>query len=297
MKRVRLSSHHLGFLLITPALILVLCVVLYPLFKNILLSFYEKNLNTGFEARFAGVYNYKRLLVDSRFITSFLNTTFFTIVSVSIEFLLGLGIALLLHSRFPGRGLARALILVPWALPTAVMAMAWMWILNDQFGVFNDLLLRLSIIEKEIAWLGSPSLAMFSLILADIWKTTPFIVILLLAGLQSIPRDLYEAIEIDGAKGWQSFRLITLPLLSPSIALAVLFRTVHAFGIFDLVYVLTGGGPGGATETASIYVYNTLFKYLDFGYASALVVATLLILLVLALIIYIPGMQKQVELS
>ncbi|HHP7232356.1 MAG TPA: carbohydrate ABC transporter permease, partial [Xenococcaceae cyanobacterium] len=164
--------------------------------------------------------------------------------------------------------------IIPWALPTAIMGLAWAWIFNDRFGVANDILQRLGLIETGINWLGEPGLAMIALIIADVWKTTPFISIILLAGLQSISLDLYEAHKIDGASPWQSFSQITLPLLMPQIAIALLFRFAQAFGIFDLVQVMTGGGPAGSTETVSIYIYSTVMRYLDFGYGAALVVAT-----------------------
>jgi multiple sugar transport system permease protein len=170
-------------------------------------------------------------------------------------------------------------------LPTALIGTTWAWIFNAEFGVWNDILMRLNIIREGqgINWLGDPTLAMMSVIAADVWKTTPFISILLLAGLQSIPSDLYEAHAIDGATAWQSFRKITLPLLMPQILIAALFRFAQAFGIFDLIAVMTGGGAG-ATETVSIYVYATIMRYLDFGYGAALVVITFLVLvLVVAL--------------
>ena len=149
----------------------------------------------------------------------------------------------------------------------------------EQYGVVNDLLQRLGIIDIGINWLGSPALAMTALIIADVWKTIPFISIILLAGLQSIPQDLYEAHAMDGANPWQSFWQVTLPLLMPQILIALLFRFAQAFGVFDLVQVMTGGGPAGATETVSIYIYSTVMRYLDFGYGAALVVVTFLLLI------------------
>ncbi|PLZ65612.1 carbohydrate ABC transporter permease, partial [Fischerella thermalis] len=162
--------------------------------------------------------------------------------------------------------------------PTALIGLAWAWIFNDQFGVVNDILLRLGVIQTGINWLGEPTLAMVAVVFADVWKTTPFISILLLAGLQSISSDLYEAHAIDGARPWQSFYQITLPLLMPQILIAMLFRFAQAFGIFDLIAVMTGGGPGGATEVVSLYIYSTIMRYLDFGYGAALVVVTFLLL-------------------
>jgi multiple sugar transport system permease protein len=195
-----------------------------------------------------------------------------------------MGIALVLNQSFYGRGIVRTIALLPWALPTALIALVWTWIFNDQYGVVNDILLRLGLINASSNWLGDPTLAMISVIVADVWKTTPFISILLLAGLQSIPNDLYEAHAIDGASSWQSFHQITLPLLVPQIVIALVFRFAQAFGSFDLIAVMTGGGPGGATEMVSLYIYTTVMRYLDFGYGAALVVVTFVILIVVVAI-------------
>jgi multiple sugar transport system permease protein len=248
---------------------------------------FTENLGTNLQPIFSGLDNYVRMVLDGRFWQSLGNTAIFTSFSVVLELLLGMGIALVLNQAFKGRGAVRTIAILPWALPTALIALGWTWIFNDQYGIVNDILRRvgfLGINQPGINWLGEPALAMLALIVADVWKTTPFISILLLAGLQSISADLYEAHAIDGASPWQSFRQITLPLLMPQILIALLFRFAQAFGIFDLVQVMTGGGPGGSTETVSIYVYATVMRYLDFGYGAALVVVTFL-LLVLAVAI------------
>jgi multiple sugar transport system permease protein len=215
---------------------------------------------------------------DGRFWQSLWNTSIFTLASVFLELILGMAVALVLNQSFRGRGIVRTISLLPWALPTALMGLAWAWIFNDQYGIVNDILLRLGILQTGVSWLGDPTLAMMAVILADVWKTTPFIALLLLAGLQSISSDLYEAHAIDGASAWQSFWKITIPLLLPQIVIALLFRFAQAFGIFDLVQVMTGGGPAGATEMVSIYIYGTVMRYLDFGYGAALVVVTFLLL-------------------
>lgn len=273
-----------GWLLVLPALLLLLLVFAYPILQAFWESLFAENLGTQLESVFTGLSNYTRMAGDGRFWQSLWNTTVFTFWAVVVELLLGLGIALTLNQSFRGRGPIRTVAILPWALPTAVMALAWTWIFNDQFGVVNDLLWRLGLIDQGINWLGDPRLAMMTIIVADVWKTTPFISILLLAGLQSISQDLYEAHAIDGASPWQSFYRITLPLLMPQILIATLFRVAQSFGIFDLVQVMTGGGPAGSTETVSIYIYATVMRYLDFGYGSALIVVTFL-LLVLAVAI------------
>lgn len=273
-----------GWLLITPAIFVLLFVFAYPIGRAFWLSLFTENLGTELEPVFSGLTNYGRMLSDGRFWQSLWNTTIFTAISIFLELILGMGIALVLDKSFRGRGFVRTVGLIPWSLPTAVMGLAWAWIFNDQFGIVNDLLLRLGLIQTNITWLGEPVRAMLAMIIADVWKTTPFISIILLAGLQSISSDLYEAHAIDGANPIQSFRQITIPLLMPQIVIALLFRFAQAFGIFDLVQVMTGGGPAGATETVSIYIYATVRRYLDFGYGASLVVVTFL-LLILAVVI------------
>ncbi|MBE9124814.1 MULTISPECIES: carbohydrate ABC transporter permease [unclassified Coleofasciculus] len=275
---IEARERQIGWLLIVPALLILILVFAYPIGRAFWLSLFTQNLGTELQPEFSFLANYGRMINDGRFWQSMWNTTVFTMVSILLELVLGMAIALVLDKAFRGRGFVRTVALVPWALPTAVMGLAWAWIFNDQFGIVNDILLRLGLIDTGITWLGDPVRAMLALILADVWKTTPFIAIILLAGLQSISSDLYEAHSIDGANPVQSFQKITLPLLAPQILIALLFRFAQAFGIFDLVQVMTGGGPAGATETVSIYIYATVRRYLDFGYGAALVVITFLLL-------------------
>ncbi|MHC5767711.1 MAG: carbohydrate ABC transporter permease [Nostoc sp.] len=276
---LRNREQQTAWILLTPALLLLLFVFAYPILRAFWLSVFTRNLGTELQPVFSGLDNYVRMAGDGRFWQSLWATTVFTTASVISELLLGLGIALVLNQAFVGRGIVRTTAIIPWALPTSLIGLAWAWIFNDQFGVVNDILRRLGLIETGINWLGDPTLAMIALVFADVWKTTPFISILLLAGLQSISKDLYEAYSVDGANAWQSFRNITLPLLLPQILIAMLFRFAQAFGIFDLIAVMTGGGPGGATEVVSLYIYSTVMRYLDFGYGAALVVVTFLILI------------------
>ena len=274
-----------GWVMLLPALLVLGLVFIYPIARAFWLSWFTENLGTQLQPVFSGLSNYQRMVGDGRFWQSLWNTSIFTIVSVVLELLLGLGVALVLNKAFFGRGVVRTVAIIPWALPTAVMGLAWAWIFNDQYGVVNDILLRLGLVDTGINWLGTPTLAMIALIVADVWKTTPFISIILLAGLQSISEDLYEAHRMDGASPWQSFWQITLPLLMPQILIALLFRFAQSFGIFDLVQVMTGGGPAGSTETVSIYIYSTVMRYLDFGYGAALVVVTFLLLVLAVAII------------
>ena len=278
--KLRAREVRTGWLLALPAILLLLLVYAYPILRAFVLSLYAQNLSTELDTVFIGFDNYVRMALDGRFWGSIWHTAIFTSVSLVTELILGMCVALALNQAFRGRGAVRTIAILPWALPTALIALAWRWIFNDQYGVWNDMLLNwFHIIDEPVNWLGNPTWAMVSVIAADVWKTTSFIAILLLAGLQSISEDLYEAHAIDGASPWQSFRQITLPLLMPQILIAMLFRFAQAFGIFDLIQVMTEGGPGGATEMVSLYIYATVMRYLDFGYGAALVVITFLILI------------------
>ncbi len=228
---------------------------------------------------------FKRMFYDYTLIRTSLNTVYFTFISVPIEFLLGLLIALLVNMKIKGRNLARLGVLIPWALPTAVMALSWQWMFNNPFGVINDILLKLGILNQPFDWLSSPEGAMFSAVFADVWKTTPFVVIILLSGLQSIPKELLESISIDGAKSFSRFWNVTFPLLLPFIRVALIFRLIHAAGIFDLIWVLTKGGPADFTKTIAIYIYDLAFRYDEIGYAVFLTVIFLIVLVVLTVLI------------
>jgi multiple sugar transport system permease protein len=276
---IRQRERRTGWMLTIPALLVLLLVYAYPIISAFVMSLFTENLSTNLEPVFTGFSNFSRMAQDGRFWQSLWNTAIFTTFSLVAELALGIIIALALDQAFRGRGWVRTIAILPWALPTALIALAWRWIFNGEFGVWNDILLRLQIISDPVNWLGDPNWAMVGVIAADVWKTTSFVAILLLAGLQSIPQDLYEAHAIDGASPWQSFRQITLPLIAPQILIAMLFRFAQAFGIFDLIQVMTGGGPGGATEMVSLYIYATVMRYLDFGYGAALVVVTFLVLI------------------
>jgi multiple sugar transport system permease protein len=276
------------YLFLVPAFLLLGVVIFFPIVRCVWLSLAPESGGA--------VNNYGRALHDGRLGSSLWNTCVFTLISLAAEMLVGLAIALCLNVSFRGKGIVRAIVLIPWALPPAVMAMGWRWIYNDMYGVASDLLFRTGLSSSRIAWLGSPGLAMFSLIAADVWKTTPFVAVILLAGLQSIPRTLYEAAAIDSAGKVKQFFIITLPLMRPYILLALLFRGIQAFGVFDLIWVMTRGGPGGSTETVSLYIYDTTFRYTDAGYASALTVIVFIILFAAAVVISIAN-RKQYELA
>ncbi|BBW96442.1 ABC transporter permease subunit [Geobacillus icigianus] len=243
------------------------------------------------EPNFVGLKHYKDSFSDMRLWKALWNTTFFTVVSVAIELVFGLGIALLINKAFFGRGLVRATILIPWAIPTAVSALMWKFLYDGQNGIVANYFETIGLVDRMGDLLTTEAGAMFSVIFADVWKTTPYMALLLLAGLQTIPDSLYEAAAIDGATKWQQFTKITLPLLKSSILVALLFRTLDAFRVFDLIYVLTGGGPANSTETISILAYKVMFSQTNFGAGSALAVIVFLCVAIISMI-YIRWLGK-----
>ncbi len=233
---------------------------------------------------FIGLQHYKTYFKDPRMWAALLHTVVFTVVSVFIEFILGLAIALLINKAFFGRGLIRASVLVPWAIPTAISAMMWRYLYDGQSGIIAKFFEKIGIVHDMGTLLTTTNGAMASVILSDVWKTTPYMALLLLAGLQVIPQSLYEAAAIDGANKWKQFIRITLPLLKLSILVSLLFRTLDAFRVFDLIYVLTGGGPANSTETISIYAYKVMFSETDFGGGSALSVIVFICVAIISVI-------------
>ena len=286
----RQSETLTGYLLLFPALFILTLLALCPILILFWLSMRYRVLPFGIDL-FAGADHYVVLLQAPRFWNSMGVTLYFAALSVALEVLLGLSIALLLSRRFRGAGWARALILLPWAIPTVVTAKLWDWIYQPDLGVLNYLLQNLGITTAPVNWLGTPSLAIHAAIIADVWKTTPFVVILLLAGLALVPRDLYQAAALDGASSWQSFVHVTLPLLRPILLVVTLFRTIDALRAFDLLYVLTGGGPADATETLSLYAYKILFQTMQFGYGSAIGVMLFLVVTMVSLLQFWLGRQ------
>lgn len=257
------------WLLILPLLISLGSVSVYPIVNGVWLSLTNTSLVTQEDA-FVGLANYRTLLGDDAFWNAWGHTVLFTAVSTALETVLGLAMALLLYEPFVGRSLVRAAMLVPWAMPTVVTSKMFGWLFDGQHGLINYLLKSVGLIDGNINWYGSVDHALDTIIIADVWKTTPFMALLLLAGLQTVPRSLTEAAKMDGASAWRIFWHVRLPLLLPTLLIAGMFRALDAFRIFDLVYVLTGGGPADSTETLSTLSYKVLFSTLQFGYGSAL---------------------------
>lgn len=267
-----MKKTALAFL--APSLAALAIVAAYPIAAAIWLSMHREVLVFR-DHRFIGGENWSFLLRDARFWAALGHTTYFALVAVTIELVLGLAFALLLNGR--GRGMFRAAVLVPWAVPTVVSAKLWAWLYDPNHGLITHVLGA-----KDVNLLGTPVLALHAAIVVDVWKTTPFVALILLAGLQGIPEDVYRAARVDGASRWRTFRSITLPLLLPTIAVAATFRALDAVRVFDAIFVLTDGGPANTTETLSIYAYKTMLRLGDFGYGATLSVATFLVALAIA---------------
>jgi trehalose/maltose transport system permease protein len=284
---------RIGWLLLLPALAAVGFVALYPLGKTVYQSFTNQEFLGGLEpTRRVGLENYRTLWHDTIFRDAVWLTIKFTLITVSFEFVLGLIIALVVNSSFKGRGAMRAVMLVPWAIPTVVAAKMWQWMLDDVFGVINDILMKLHIISHPHAWISDPSTSLAAVSAVDIWKTTPFVALLLLAGLQVIPRDLYEAASVDGASQLQQFWRITLPLLLPAILVTLIFRTLDALRGVDVFFVFFGGRQD--TQTMAIYAQSTIVGDGHVGYGAAISVAIFLIIS-LFVVIYMVFMRVTEE--
>jgi trehalose/maltose transport system permease protein len=294
-RRTKLQRRQtrIGWLLLIPALAVVAFVAIYPLGKTIYQSFTNQEFLAGLEpTKNVGLDNYRTLWHDSIFRHSVVVTVKFTAITVSFEFVLGLIIALVVNSSFKGRGLMRAVMLVPWAIPTVVAAKMWQWMLDDTFGVVNDFGTRTHILSHSRAWISDPSTALGAVCAVDIWKTTPFVALLLLAGLQVIPNDLYEAANVDGAGKLQQFWRITLPLLRPAILVTLIFRTLDALRVFDVFAVFFGNRPD--TQTMAIYAQSTIVGDGHVGYGAAISVAIFLIIS-LFVVIYVTFMRVTEE--
>jgi len=269
-------------LLLLPAAVALAAVAVYPIADGFWLSLRDTSLATQ-DDNFVGLANYAQLAGDAGFWNAWRHTVVFTAVSTALETLIGLGMALVLYESFAGRSVVRAAMLVPWAMPTVVTSKMFGWLFDGQNGVVNWLLRQSGIIRDNINWYGSTDYAFSTIVIADVWKTTPFMALLLLAGLQTVPGSLVEAARIDGADAWQIFWHVRLPQLWATLLIAGMFRALDSFRIFDLVYVLTGGGPADSTETLSTLSYKTLFSTLQFGYGSALSTAMFATEIVIAL--------------
>jgi multiple sugar transport system permease protein len=266
------EERRLGAAMLAPSLGVIAVVAAYPICYAVWLSLNEYSVITPGLSRFVGVDNYIDALGSAKFWEAMETTVLFTAISVGLELAIGLGMALVMHQAFRGRSLLRAVVLVPWAILTVVTAITWRTIFEPELGFVNTMLSALSLPGGDVVWLGEEGYALAAMILADVWKTTPFMALLILAGLQGIPDELHEAAKVDGANTWQRFRNVTLPLLVPAITVALIFRTLDALRVFDLPYVLTKGANG--TETLSLVAQAELVANRNTGLGSALAVLT-----------------------
>ncbi|MEM7302320.1 MAG: sugar ABC transporter permease [Pseudomonadota bacterium] len=290
LSNLQRERKRTAFLFLAPMIVVLFAVAGYPLIKTIWFGFTDASLDDLTGAKWFGFNNYLEwvdygggegeyfgLLADSEWWSAVWNTVYFSAVSVFFETLFGTIVALVLHAEFKGRGLIRAAVLVPWAIPTIVSAKMWAWMMNDQFGILNDLFLTFGFISEPIAWTASADTAMLAVLIVDVWKTTPFMALLILAALQMIPKDIYEAAEIDGVHPVKVFFRVTLPLIRPALAVAIIFRTLDALRVFDLIYVLTPNNS--QTKSMSVFAQENLFQFDKFAYGSA---ASTLLFLVIA---------------
>jgi trehalose/maltose transport system permease protein len=276
MERAR---RRMAWLFLLPTLVLLAAVAGWPLLRTGWLAFTDAHLARPGETQWVGLENYGWLLTDPDWWRAVANTLVFTVISVSAQLLLGLGIALVLAAQFRGRGLLRAAVLIPWAIPTVVSAQMWAWMYNDVYGVFNALLVGLGVLSEPVPWLAEPVTAMAAVIFTDTWKATPFMALLLLAGLQTIPGEVYEAAQVDGAGRWRRLVFVTLPLLRPAMLVALVFRTLDALRVFDLIYVMTSNSRD--TATMAVYARQQLIDFQETGYGATV---SMLIFVIIALV-------------
>lgn len=276
------SESRLAFLLVLPAAVLVLAILIYPLLYSLFISFTDVGVISKQTLHFVGFLNYLNAFKDPNFRNSVLETLYFVTGSVFIKLIFGLIIAITLNENFKGRGVVRALIILPWATPLVVTGIMWKWMLDPAVGIFNFILKSLHIINSPVVWLGDKVFAMPSVVIADVWQGTPFFVILFLAGLQAIPKDLYEAVEIDGGGSFRKLWSITLPFLKFPIFITVILGTISAINAFDLFFIMTKGGPGGATQVATFFVWMNAFKFYRVNTSAAISYILLILSLIIA---------------
>jgi multiple sugar transport system permease protein len=278
----------LPFFLVAPALVVLLTLSIYPLIYSITISLQQQTAS----GEVWSLVHFKRLASDGFFQTALVHTVVYATAALTCEFLLGLGLALLLNQQIRGRELFRASLLVPMMLPTVVVGVVWRLLLHPNFGAINGTLKQIGIDTESLTWTASPRLAFLAVIAVDVWQWTPFVFLVLLAGLQAIPQEPYEAALIDGSTRWQTFRHVTLPLLKPAILVVLLLRTMDLLRVFDQVFILTEGGPGFGTEMISLYIYRTAFRFFDFGYAAAMSFVLLLLTNVVS-VVYLKLLQNE----
>ncbi|EEX15032.1 binding-protein-dependent transport systems inner membrane component [Citreicella sp. SE45] len=293
-RRASLGRHVLPYAMLSPAVLVTLAIVFFPMLQTAWMSLHDYVLFRPNDFTWVGLDNFKAALSDEVFWISLKHTIIWMCTTIPAQLLLGLATALLLNQEFPWRPVARALIIIPWALPSVVIALMWVWIYDSNYGIANELLLRMGLIQRAIPWLADPDTALASIILTLTWQGFPFFAVMILAGLQSIPQSYYEAASIDGASAWRQFWHITLPGISGVMMTAVLLRMIWVANSFDVIFVMTGGGPGYSTHTLPLYAFIKARTNLDFGYGSAIAVLFTMLLMVVVLF-YLRRTGKAVE--
>ncbi|MEU6411975.1 sugar ABC transporter permease [Microbispora sp. NPDC046933] len=274
----------LALALLAPAMVVVFGVVLYPMGRTLVLSLVDATSALQTEFTFSGLSNYTALLSNSEFWATVWRTAVFTVFSTAVELVVGLLLAQFLNQRIRGQWFFRSLVVLAWALPTIVSANMWRWILHPEYGALNGLLMHLGLLDSYKDWIGGPTQALFVVALVDAWKTTPLVAILLLASMQTIGDDVYEAAAMDGAGAVRRFLSITIPMLKPAIAVVLVLRTIEAFKVFDIIYIMTRGGPDSGTTTIAFYTYLQAFSNQEFSLGSAAAYLTVLFIFVLSLV-------------
>lgn len=293
-RRAALWRQVMPLALLSPAVLVTLAIVFFPMVQTAWMSLHNYVLFRPKNFDWVGLQNYFDIFHDEIFWISFRHTILWIVITVPAQALLGLVTALLLNQNFPWRPLARALIIIPWALPSVVIALMWAWIYDSNYGILNDLLLRIGLIETSIPWLANPDTALYAIILTLTWQGFPFFAVMILAGLQSIPQSYYEAASLDGASSLRQFWHITLPGISGVLFTAILLRTIWVANSMDVIFVMTGGGPGYSTYTLPLYSFLEARTNLDFGYGSALAMTFTLMLLGIV-ILYLKRSAKAVH--
>lgn len=281
--KINRAESRTAYRMIAPAILVIMGLGIFPVLYTVWLSLNDVNPGT-LMTKFIGLSNYMDILSKSTFWDSLKITLYFSLVSVALQIVLGTMVAMLLNQEFAGRGVVRALILVPWAVPTIVNANLWKWIYNANYGILNKVLMKIGVIDQNVVWLGDGKLAIHMIILSDTWKMLPLVVIMLLAGLQTVSKEVSEAAVIDGANAWQRFKVVYIPALKPMYTVVLVLRTIQTVRVFDIIYSLTQGGPNNSTQVISFYAYHEIFDYLHYGKGSAICIIIAVIILLLSLI-------------
>lgn len=279
--------------MLMPAVVIMVVFVAYPVLSTIWSSFTNAKIQ-NLNPEFVGMDNYVKAFKDPLVKSSLVFTVGFTVIATSLETVLGMMLALIMNRKFKGQGLVRAIILIPWAIPTIVSGMMWQFMFAEGYGIINQLLLKSGMIEASIPWLTNARWSFLAIVIADTWKTSPYMSLMLLSGIQTIPVELYESASIDGANAWNKFRYITLPLLKPVLMVSLLFRTVQSFRIYDLICALTNGGPANSTQSLTMYTVKTYFNFGNTGYGAALAMLTFAVSMVIALL-FADGMKEKMK--